>query len=218
MRKQNRERKFHVKVCCLFRYCRRCCHCRGERLASDEGGGREQGGNVAVCRSGKGIYRAFRQSAGVYYSLDGHTREIAEKIREKTGADIYEIKTREKFKKTPWFYLTLKKQLKNEEYPELAGELPDPKAYDVVFVGAPVWWYTMATPLFSYLKQTDFGGRIVVPFSTQGSNYGSFFADFVKEAKNAEVDTAAAFNNLPEGYEREVDNKIVSWLNGLSRQ
>ena len=196
MRKQNRERKFHVKVCCLFRYCRRCCHCRGERLASDEGGGREQGGNVAVCRSG----------------------EIAEKIREKTGADIYEIKTREKFKKTPWFYLTLKKQLKNGEYPELAGELPDPKAYDVVFVGAPVWWYTMATPLFSYLKQTDFGRRIVVPFSTQGSNYGSFFADFVKEAKNAEVDTAAAFNNLPEGYEREVDNKIVSWLNGLSRQ
>ena len=160
----------------------------------------------------------FGKALVVYYSLDGHTREIAEKIREKTGADIYEIKTREKFKKTPWFYLTLKKQLKNGEYPELAGELPDPKAYDVVFVGAPVWWYTMATPLFSYLKQTDFGGRIVVPFSTQGSNYGSFFADFVKEAKNAEVDTAAAFNNLPEGYEREVDNKIVSWLNGLSRQ
>ena len=97
----------------------------------------------------------FGKALVVYYSLDGHTREIAEKIREKTGADIYEIKTREKFKKTPWFYLTLKKQLKNGEYPELAGELPDPKAYDVVFVGAPVWWYTMATPLFSYLKQTE---------------------------------------------------------------
>ncbi len=160
----------------------------------------------------------FGKALVVYYSLDGHTREIAEKIREKTGADIYEIKTREKFKKTPWFYLTLNKRLKNGEYPELAGELPDPKAYDVVFVGAPVWWYTMATPLFSYLKQTDFGGRIVVPFSTQGSNYGSFFADFVREAKNAEVDTAAVFNNLPEGYEREVNNKIIAWLNGLSRQ
>ena len=55
----------------------------------------------------------FGKALVVYYSLDGHTREIAEKIREKTGADIYEIKTREKFKKTPWFYLTLKKQLKN---------------------------------------------------------------------------------------------------------
>lgn len=76
----------------------------------------------------------FGKALVVYYSLDGHTREIAEKIREKTGADIYEIKTREKFKKTPWFYLTLKKQLKNGEYPELAGELPDPKAYDIVFV------------------------------------------------------------------------------------
>lgn len=159
----------------------------------------------------------FGKALVVYYSLDGHTREIAEKIREKTGADIYEIKTREKFKKTPWFYLTLKKQLKNGEYPELAGELPDPKAYDIVFVGAPVWWYTMATPLFSYLKQTDFGGESWFLFSTQGSNYGSFFADFVKEGKKCGSGTAAAFNNLPEGYEREVDNKIVSWLNGLSR-
>lgn len=77
----------------------------------------------------------------------------------------------------------VEKQLKNGEYPELAGELPDPKAYDVVFVGAPVWWYTMATPLFSYLKQTDFGGRIVVPFSTQGSNYGSFLPILLKKQK-----------------------------------
>lgn len=68
----------------------------------------------------------------------------------------------------------VEKQLKNGEYPELAGELPDPKAYDIVFVGAPVWWYTMATPLFSYLKQTDFGGRIVVPFPLRAAITAAF--------------------------------------------
>lgn len=160
----------------------------------------------------------FGKTLVVYYSLDGHTREIAEKIKAKTGADIFEIKTKENIKKTPWFYLTLKKQLKDKKYPELEETLPDIKAYDVIFVGAPVWWYTMATPMFSYLKQTDFVGKIVIPFSTQGSNYGSFFPDFISHAQNAEVDTAASFNNLPKGFEQEIDNQITRWLNGLCRR
>lgn len=107
----------------------------------------------------------FGKALVVYYSLDGHTREIAEKIREKTGADIYEIKTREKFKKTPWFYLTLKKQLKNGEYPELAGELPDPKAYDVVFVARRFGWCIDGNAAV-FLSETDGFRR---------ANRGSFF-------------------------------------------
>ena len=130
----------------------------------------------------------------VYYSLSGHTKEIADKIKELTNADIYEIQTAEKINTTPWFYLTLRNQIKKGEYPQLKDPLPALEQYDVVFVGGPVWWYTLATPLSSYLKQTDFLGKKVVPFSTQGSNAG---------------------NNLPEKYNQAVDNKIALWLNSL---
>ena len=85
----------------------------------------------------------------------------------------------------------------------------------MVFVGAPVWWYTIATPGLSFLQQADFQGKKVVPFSTQGSNYGSFFEDFTQRAKNAKLLTSADFNNLPAEYDRAVENKISRWLNSL---
>lgn len=151
----------------------------------------------------------------VYYSLSGHTRKIAEKVAALTGGDLYEIKTEEKIKPELSFYLKARRQLKNGKYPALAGEMPDIKSYDTVFVGAPVWWYAPATPLLSFLKKADFAAKKVVPFSTQGSNFGSFFADFNKMAQNAKMRPSASFNNLPEKYDRAVDNKITVWVNSV---
>ena len=162
-----------------------------------------------------GIIKNLGRVLVVYYSLSGHTKDIAERIASKARADIYEIKTKEKLNTTPWYYLTLRRQLKTENYPGLAGALPDFSKYDTVFVGAPVWWYTIATPVLSFLRQADFGGKKVVPFSTQGSNYGTFFEDFASKAKNAKIGKGASFNNLPDKYSAQVDNKIAIWLNSL---
>lgn len=151
----------------------------------------------------------------VYYSLSGNTKAIAEKIKAKTNADIYEIHTAEPLKTTPAFYFKVKQQIKNGNYPQLAEGVPDFSRYDMIFVGFPVWWYTIATPGLEFLKQADFGGKKVVPFSTQGSNYGSFFEDFARHAQNARLQQSASFDNLPEKYNDAVDNKISEWLNNL---
>ena len=157
----------------------------------------------------------FGKTLVVYYSLSGHTKDIAESIQAKTGADVYEIKTKNKLNTTPWFYMTLRSQLKKGTYPEIENDFPDFSKYDTIFVGAPVWWYTMATPMYAFLQQADFGGKSVVPFSTQGSNFGTFYDDFAKNARNAAIKEGQAFNNLPAKYNRNVNNKIVRWLNRL---
>lgn len=151
----------------------------------------------------------------VYYSLQGHTRAIAEKIAALTNADVYQIETEEKIELNKTFYLRARQSLKSGNYPKLAGKLPDFEAYDTIFVGAPVWWYAPATPLLAFLQKADFKTRKVVPFSTQGSNYGSFFVDFEKMAKNAKLRPSASFNNLPAKYDAEVDNKIATWVNSI---
>lgn len=151
----------------------------------------------------------------IYYSLTGHTKEIAEKIQKMTHADLYEIKTVEKLNTVPWFYLILKKQLKDKIYPELAGDMPDLTKYDTIFVGGPVWWYTVSTPMRAFLEKIDFQNKKVVPFSTQGSNFGTYFEYFAQEAKNANLQKSASFNNLPAKYNKAVDNKIARWINSL---
>lgn len=152
----------------------------------------------------------------VYYSLTGHTKDIAEQIAAKTGADIFEIKTVETYS-SPSVYMKSKKELTSKNYPELQGSLPNVADYDTIFVGGPVWWYTMAPALYSYLKVTDFGGTRVVPYSTQGSNFGSFYKDFADMAKNAQILPSENFNNIDEKYKEQVSNKINAWLNKLSK-
>ncbi len=153
----------------------------------------------------------------IYYSLSGHTKDIAEQIAAKTNADLYEIKTIETYS-SPSVYMKSKKELSSQNYPQLQNDnMPDVKKYDTIFIGAPVWWYTMAPALYSYLNMTDFNNVKVVPFSTQGSNFGSFFEDFAKVAKNAQILPHESFNNMDEKYQSQISNKINNWLNQLAK-
>lgn len=158
---------------------------------------------------------SFGKTLVIYYSKTGHTQAVARQVAQYTGGDLYEIQTQKPFSKVPWLALSLRRQLKNGQYPALKEPLPDVSAYDTVFVGAPVWWYTAATPLLSFLQQMDFKGKPVAFFSTQGSNYGTFFKDVRAQAQNARLLPGAAFNNLDASYDAAVENKIVTWLNGL---
>jgi flavodoxin len=151
----------------------------------------------------------------IYYSWTGHTQDIAKQIAELTKADIYRIETEEEFKSSPAFYARVKKNLKEKNFPKLKGQLPDINNYDTIFVGGPVWWYTMSTPLYSFLGQIDFKGKKVIPFSTQGSNPGTFLQDFTANARNAQISTYANFNNVSAKYNTEVHNKIIHWINNL---
>ncbi|MBQ8465333.1 MAG: hypothetical protein IJ545_04915 [Alphaproteobacteria bacterium] len=153
----------------------------------------------------------------VYYSWTGHTKDIAKQIADKTHADLYEIQTKETYS-SPSVYVKSKKELSAKKYPAINQDnLPDVTSYDTIFVGAPVWWYTMAPALYSYLEQTDFKNIRVAPFSTQGSNVGTFFEDFSNLAKNAQILPSENFNNVDETYKDQVSNKINAWLNKLSK-
>ncbi|MDD4166786.1 MAG: flavodoxin [Endomicrobiaceae bacterium] len=163
------------------------------------------------------VTKNFGKVLIVYYSKSGNTRDIAERIKAKTNADIYEIKITEEMPSGPKFYMNMKKQLKTGKYPEIEKNLPNFEKYDLIFVGAPVWWYTVATPVLSFLEIADFKEKQVVPFSTQGSNYGTFFEDFAAKAKNARILKGADFNNLHGKYGDALDNKIAVWLNGLEQ-
>ncbi len=112
---------------------------------------------------GKNILVAF-------YSMNGNTKALAEYIKSKTGADIYEIKTSEVYSKD-WNETVeiVGKQGKTYE-PALIGDMPDVRKYDVVFIGTPCWWGTIANPMRSFLHKVDLSGKTIVPFMTHGTS------------------------------------------------
>jgi len=152
----------------------------------------------------------------IYYSLSGNTREIALKIKEKTNADLYEIKTETDYPSSPMVYLTAKKQLNPKNYPKLKLEpLPDFSNYDLIFIGGPVWWYTVPAPLLAFFEQTDFKGKTVVSFATHGGNYGKYFENFQLKIKNAKVLRGLDFKKPLKTDPKILDAKISEWLNTL---
>ena len=112
--------------------------------------------------------------AVVYFSWspDGNTRFAAETIAKKVGADIFEIKA-----ETP--YSSNYGKCCDEAKPECYGktlraikpiEGLDLAKYDVVFVGTPNWWGTMAPPVRTWVTQNKdaLKGKSVCLFQTHG--------------------------------------------------
>ncbi len=152
----------------------------------------------------------------VYFSLTGNTKLVAEKIQQMTKADLFVIETVRTYPlERPARTEEPKKELESGVWPELKTSPPNMSSYDLILVGGPVWWYTVATPVRSFLQQADFAGKKVAPFVTHDGAMGDYFEYFRENARNAVVleglDFYRSFKESPASLER----KIGEWLNTL---
>ena len=112
--------------------------------------------------------------AVVYFSWspDGNTRFAAKAIAKKVSADLFEIKTEAPYSSN---YQKCCDEAKPECYekklrPIKPVEGLDLAKYDLVFVGTPNWWGTMAPPVRTWATQSKeaLKGKKVCLFQTHG--------------------------------------------------
>lgn len=152
----------------------------------------------------------------IYYSLTGNTKSVAEKIREKTGADVLEIETVRTYPtEHPAIIEEAKRELETGKLPALKKNPPDMSSYDLILVGSPVWWYTVSTPVMSFLRLADFAGKNVSAFCTHEGGVGKFSPHFKEQSKNAVVLEALHLYKPQQAREGEVDKALDSWLSKL---
>lgn len=125
----------------------------------------------------------------VYYSwANGNTEKIAMKVSEALKADICGIDPVEQY---PEDYDTTVKIGKEEVDNNLTREIQplkyDVKDYDVIVVGTPTWWYTMAPVVRTFLKENDFTNKTVIPFMTHAGWSGTVIKDMTALCKGATV-------------------------------
>ncbi|MBD5343070.1 MAG: flavodoxin [Muribaculaceae bacterium] len=110
-----------------------------------------------------------------YFSATGTTAEAAERIAEKTGGVLYEIKPEVAYTDADldWTDKESRSSLEMQD-PEartaIGGELPDLTQYEVVFIGYPNWWNTHPTIINTFIESTDLEGKTIVPFMTSGGS------------------------------------------------
>ena len=128
--------------------------------------------------------------AVVYFSWSGNTRFAAETIAKKAGAALFEIKAETS-------YNSDFNKCCDEAKPECYGKKLRPikpiegldlAKYDVVFVGTPDWWGTMAPPVRTWVTRNKdaLKGKTVCIFQTHGGGgmerVGKEFAEVVGDA------------------------------------
>lgn len=143
--------------------------------------------------------------------LTGNTGLIAGMIADATGADLFSIKTVEKYPGTYEETINKGQEENNANArPELATHIDNLGDYHVIFLGFPNWWYDMPMAVYSFLEEVDLSGKTVIPFVTSG---GSGFSDTISTIADMEPNAAVQEGISISGDSApDAKNEIESWL------
>ena len=94
----------------------------------------------------------------VYYSWsNGNTKRIAEQLTNGTGADIARIETTEPYSGSHEDVVEQgKREVEAGFMPQINPISVNLADYDVIAIGTPTWWYTMAPAVLTFLPTNDF--------------------------------------------------------------
>ena len=110
-----------------------------------------------------------------YFSASGVTAKVAERLAKAADADLFEIVPAQPYTAADLDWTDKKSRSTVEmnypaSRPEITGMPDDLAAYDAVFVGFPIWWYTAPTIIKTFLEAGDFTGMNIALFATSGSS------------------------------------------------
>ena len=117
----------------------------------------------------------MKKALVAYFSASGVTAKLAGRLAGAIGADLYEIAPEIPYTKADLDWRDRQSRSSVEmndrsSRPAIGSAPADVAAFDVVFVGFPIWWYREPSIIDTFLESYDFAGKTVVPFATSGSS------------------------------------------------
>lgn len=151
----------------------------------------------------------------VYYSYTQNTGGIARRVREALGCDVAEIQTVSPYEGD---YDSVVEQGRREVEADFCPDIRplgvELSGYDRIILGIPVWWYTMAPAMRTFLTENGLAGKTVIPLVTSGGWPGHTVKDVEALCPGARVEKGVSltFNGARLATpERELEN----WIQGL---
>jgi flavodoxin len=146
----------------------------------------------------------------VYFSHSGNTRECARQIQERVGGDIVELLPVDPY---PQDYDAVveqaKQELKAAYRPALRTRADNVESYDVIFIGSPNWWNTVAPPVLTFLSDYDLSEKAIVPFIThEGTGLGRSAKDIARVCPDSTILEGLAVRG---GEVKTAQTRVSEW-------
>ena len=173
--------------------------------------------NFAACAQNKrdGNMQTDNKQLIVYFSATGTTARAARTIADVTGGTLYEIVPQQSYTSDDLDWNDRQSRSSVEmNNPQARPVLKDTKldvaAYDVIFIGYPIWWNQAPRIINTFIESHDLNGKTLVPFATSG---GSGISNSVKELRKIYPDLEWRDGKLLNGASR---NSIQNWVGDVT--
>jgi len=148
----------------------------------------------------------------VYYSYEGHTARVAKLIQNYYQCDLLELKpikemTSKGFAKYFWGGA----QVTMRKVPELVAYDLDFDRYDTIFIGTPIWAWTITPPVRSFLLKQNFHQKEVYLFFTHEGGPGRPERIVEKLLKDNKLMSFKGFLD-PRNGQDSIENDVLNWL------
>ena len=154
-----------------------------------------------------------------YFSAGGVTANAAKILSAAIGADLYEIKPRQPYTRADldWTNSNSRssREMSDKSYrPAIVADNANISAYDVIFLGFPIWWYVAPTIVNTFLESNDFSGKKIILFATSGgSGFGKTKAELQDSAGK---DAAIIEGKVLSG--RLSEKELKAWAENIIEQ
>lgn len=167
---------------------------------------------LAACAQSKGEKKmqTGNKPLVVYFSATGTTAKAARMIADVTGGALCEIVPQQAYTSDDLDWNNRQSrssvEMNNPQArPALKEIKADVAAYDVIFIGYPIWWNQAPRTINAFIESHDLKGKTLVPFATSG---GSGISNSVKELREAYPELKWQDGKLLNGSSRSA---IRSW-------
>ena len=156
----------------------------------------------------------------VYFSVSDNTKKLAETINAQIGGDIMRIEPVNEYpdsdaehKKLTDLALEERDNNARPAFKEMNLNLDE---YDTVYVGYPIWWYTLPMIMYTFFDAYDFSGKTIVPFNTHGgSGDGGTYETIKGWEPNATVLDGLAISG--NAMAQDQTETVKSWLQRIGK-
>ena len=147
------------------------------------------------------------------YIEKGNTEVIAEYIQDITGADMFKVEPLVPYSKDYMECIEEAKiRTKNHDAP-IKQDIPDISPYEIIYVGAPIYWRGMPEELKIALEGHDYNGKIIRPFTThEGSGLSGVPGQLKEICKGAEILDGLAISGSQVNSSK---SKVESWISKI---
>ena len=154
----------------------------------------------------------------VYHSRTGYTRRVAQALARPLDADIDEIRIVQPLGGAVGYAMCAIEAMAGLT-PALRPGSRNPAAYELVIVGTPVWFWSLSSPVRSWLESHRLPHRVAFFCTIGGSGAPRVFATMAGLAGKAPVATLALLDKeVDEPYDHKLDAFVQRLQAGAHRR